>query len=344
MDFKVAGCELKAAMDSHAAKEAEAVLALAQILWAWALLAVGSVPSIDDGRGPSMLHKQLLLRSSLFFLEAWRAVDRAYVDKSFNGQSWFKMREEYVKKEPMKNKAETYGTIPASTSSLQQQPATTSNHQVVAPAPGGPAEMAGVKAGDYITGVDGTPTAGLSLYEASDLLLGEVGTEAQTPAGIVIDLRNNGGGYFPAGVEMARSLIASGDIVLIADSDGIRDIYSADTSTLDAKIPIAVLVNKGTASASEVMAGALKDSRGSNTTIVGTNTFGKGLIQTIVNLSDGSGVAVTVARYQTPLGIDINKIGISPDITADLDVLPLVSAPDVMCKALQAPTAPRLFK
>eukprot|EP00798_Chlamydomonas_sp_ICE-L_P025283 gene25283-10936_t len=290
----------------------------------------GSVPSIDDGQGSSMLHKQLL-RSSCSF---WR-----------HGVLWTEPTWTKVSMDRAGSRKTNLQLPPAaSTSSLQQQPATTSNHQVVAPAPGGPAEMAGVKAGDYITGVDGTPTAGLSLYEASDLLLGEVGTEAQTPAGIVIDLRNNGGGYFPAGVEMARSLIASGDIVLIADSDGIRDIYSADTSTLDAKIPIAVLVNKGTASASEVMAGALKDSRGSNTTIVGTNTFGKGLIQTIVNLSDGSGVAVTVARYQTPLGIDINKIGISPDITADLDVLPLVSAPDVMCKALQAPTAPRLFK
>jgi len=98
-----------------------------------------------------------------------------------------------------------------------------------------------------------------------------------------------------------------GDIVLIADSQGVRDIYSADGNALDATTPLAVLVNRGTASAAEVLAGALKDS--GRAAVVGGRTFGKGLIQTVVDLSDGSGMAVTLARYQTPLGIDINKVG-----------------------------------
>jgi C-terminal processing protease CtpA/Prc len=75
--------------------------------------------------------------------------------------------------------------------------------------------------------------------------------------------------------------------------------------------------------------------------IAGERTFGKGLIQTVVDLSDGSGVAVTVARYQTPAGSDINKVGISPDVALDPEALP--TTPDAVCAALSAPTAPRLF-
>lgn len=88
-----------------------------------------------------------------------------------------------------------------------------------------------------------------------------------------------------------------------------------------------------------MLAGALKDSR--RGVIAGERTFGKGLIQTVVDLSDGSGVAVTVARYQTPAGVDINKIGISPDVQLAPEALP-IDGPGV-CAALAAPTAPRLF-
>lgn len=128
----------------------------------------------------------------------------------------------------------------------------------------------------------------------------------------VLDIRNNGGGVFNAGVQVARMLIDSGDLVLIADSDGVRDVYQAEGEAIDSKTPMVVLVNKGTASASEVLAGALKDNNRAR--IAGENTFGKGLIQTLVPLSDGSAVTVTVSKYQTPNGIDINKKGITPDL------------------------------
>jgi C-terminal processing protease CtpA/Prc len=91
----------------------------------------------------------------------------------------------------------------------------------------------------------------------------------------------------------------------------------------------------------QVLAGALKDTgRGR---IAGERTFGKGLIQTVIDLSDGSGVAVTVARYQTPAGVDINKIGISPDLQVDPEALP--TDPQGVCSALAAPdsTLPKLF-
>ena len=90
----------------------------------------------------------------------------------------------------------------------------------------------------------------------------------------------------------------------------------------------------------QVLAGAIQDNK--RGTIVGEKTYGKGLIQTIVELSDGSGVAITVAKYQTPLGVDINKVGIQPDIAlSEADAPP--TDPANFCQFLQADSAPRLF-
>lgn len=159
---------------------------------------------------------------------------------------------------------------------------------------------------------------------------------------IVLDVRNNGGGLFPAGVQVGRDLINKGDIVLIADSNGVRDIYEADGHPLDDKTPLVVLVNRGTASASEVLSGALKDN--GRAVLAGENTFGKGLIQTLVELSDGSAVAVTVAKYQTPAGIDINKIGIKPQVVLDAEALTaLPFNGQEFCKYASTDAAPKLF-
>ncbi|KAK3262803.1 hypothetical protein CYMTET_28361 [Cymbomonas tetramitiformis] len=157
---------------------------------------------------------------------------------------------------------------------------------------------------------------------------------------LVLDVRNNGGGLFPAGVEIARMLMRAGVIVQIADQDGVRDIYEADNSAFASDLKVVMVVNKGTASASEVLAGALSDNN--RATIVGELTFGKGLIQTIVPLSDGSAVVITVARYQTPSGTDINKIGIKPEI--DLPVSTYPSNTTGLCKTLvNLDIAPKLF-
>lgn len=128
----------------------------------------------------------------------------------------------------------------------------------------------------------------------------------------VLDLRSNPGGLFPGALEIAKAFMNKGVIVYIADSDGVRDVFEADNTASAPEAPLTLLVNKGTASASEVLAGALRDN--SRARVLGdTATFGKGLIQTVVPLSDGSAVSVTVARYQTPSGADINKVGITPD-------------------------------
>jgi C-terminal peptidase prc len=160
---------------------------------------------------------------------------------------------------------------------------------------------------------------------------------------IVMDLRSNGGGSFPAGVAVAKLLLSKGVVVYIADSDGVRDIFdAAGPPVVPASLPLAVLVDKGTASAAEVLAGALRDN--GRARLLGERTFGKGIIQTTVELSDGSAVNVTVAKYQTPSGADINKVGISPDAPAPLPDAP--PAPAGFCEALMtagAPAAAALF-
>uniref|UniRef100_M8APL5 Carboxyl-terminal-processing protease n=1 Tax=Aegilops tauschii TaxID=37682 RepID=M8APL5_AEGTA len=319
-----------------------------------------------------------LTEENLLFLEAWRAVDRAYYDKSFNGQSWF-------------SKSGTQGALTGVGLSigyplaLNGSPAGLS---VMSAAPGGPAEKAGIMSGDVILAIDDTSAQDMDIYDAADRLQGPEGSSIdltilsgadtrhvvlkrerytlnpvrsrmceipgsedsskigyiklttfnQNAAGsvkeaikklrennvkaFVLDLRNNSGGLFPEGIEIAKIWMDKGVIVYICDSRGVRDIYEADgASTVAASEPLVVLVNKGTASASEILAGALKDNK--RAVVYGEPTYGKGYrltvppvmckIQSVFALSDGSGLAVTVARYETPARTDIDKVGVTPD-------------------------------
>jgi carboxyl-terminal processing protease len=126
----------------------------------------------------------------------------------------------------------------------------------------------------------------------------------------ILDLRNNPGGLLQAGIETARLWLDSGTIVYTANRQGIQGSYEAFGPALTTD-PLVILVNKGTASASEILAGALQDNHRAQ--LVGETTFGKGLIQSLFELSDGSGLAVTIAKYETPNHRDINKLGIKPD-------------------------------
>lgn len=134
--------------------------------------------------------------------------------------------------------------------------------------------------------------------------------EKQGAAAYILDLRNNPGGLLQAGIEIARLWLDSGTIVYTVNRQGVLGSFDAYGQALTAD-PLIVLVNKGTASASEILAGALQDN--GRALLVGEKTFGKGLIQSLFDLSDGSGLAVTVAKYQTPNHTDINKLGIAPD-------------------------------
>lgn len=145
---------------------------------------------------------------------------------------------------------------------------------------------------------------------AEDVAIAIESLEDQGAQGYVLDLRNNPGGLLQAGIEIARQWIDEGAIVYTVNRQGVLDSFNANgTSLTDA--PLVVLVNRGTASASEILAGALQDN--DRALLVGDRTFGKGLIQSLFDLSDGSGVAVTVAKYETPDHHDINKLGIEPD-------------------------------
>ena len=129
--------------------------------------------------------------------------------------------------------------------------------------------------------------------------------------GLVLDLRNNSGGLVSAGLAVANDLLDGGPVVETRNRDGFSDAQQAGRGQLYAG-PMLTLVNGGTASASEILAGALQDDERSQ--LLGSRTFGKGLIQTLIGLGgDGSGLAVTVARYVTPSGRDIQNLGIEPD-------------------------------
>ncbi|KAJ4775614.1 Carboxyl-terminal-processing protease [Rhynchospora pubera] len=354
-----------------------------------------------------------LTEENLLFLEAWRAVDRAYYDKTFNGQSWFRYRETALKNEPMNTREETYAAIKKMLSTLDDpftrflEPEkfkslrsgtkaaltgvglsfayprvldeTDQGFVVMSSTPDGPADKAGIVPGDIILAIDDISTENMDIYDAADRLQGPEGssvdltirkgsdinhitlkrervtrnpvksTLCEIPGAgkessrvgyiklttfnqnaseavreainklrndnvkaFVLDLRNNSGGLFPQGIEIAKIWLEKGVIVYICDSRGVRDIYEADgANTVAASEPLVVLVNKGTASASEILAGALKDNK--RAVLYGEPTFGKGKIQSVFELSDGSGLAVTVARYETPAHTDIDKVGIKPD-------------------------------
>jgi carboxyl-terminal processing protease len=145
----------------------------------------------------------------------------------------------------------------------------------------------------------------------------------QGAIGYVLDLRNNPGGLVQAGVEIARQWLNEGTIVYTVDRRGaIESIDATGTALTDA--PLAILVNEGSASASEILAGALQDN--GRATLVGTKTFGKGLIQSLFDLPNGSGLAVTVAKYETPNHHDIHKLGITPDRVVPTPEISLESA------------------
>lgn len=139
--------------------------------------------------------------------------------------------------------------------------------------------------------------------------------ETKKVAGYILDLRGNPGGLLFSSVDIARMWIDKGKIVSTVERQGEAEKEEANGRALTNK-PLVVLVDKGSASASEILSGALKDNK--RATLVGTQTFGKGLVQSVRPLEDGSGLAVTIAHYYTPNGTDINHKGIEPDVKVDL--------------------------
>lgn len=141
--------------------------------------------------------------------------------------------------------------------------------------------------------------------------LQEQGMEA-----LILDLRSNPGGSLSVVCDIARQLLPEGTIVYTVDRDGNREDYECDGKN-EIQIPVVVLVNGYSASASEILSGALKDY--DKATLIGTTTYGKGVVQRIFNFTDGTAIKLTISNYYTPNGNDINGVGIEPDEVLELD-------------------------
>lgn len=131
---------------------------------------------------------------------------------------------------------------------------------------------------------------------------------------LIIDVRSNPGGSLDAVVEMVDFLVPEGTITTVKDRDGKEEVYKSDKSEI--KLPMCVLINESSASASEIMAAALSDY--DKAILVGKNTYGKGVVQGVFALGDGTGLRVTIARYYTPAGQCIDGQGVAPDVEVDL--------------------------
>ncbi|MGH8002552.1 MAG: carboxyl-terminal processing protease CtpB [Brasilonema sp.] len=340
--------------------------------------------------------------------EVWQIVNRRYADSTFNQVDWQATRQsllsqEYTSREqaytvirsflkkledpctrfldPKQNQALNEQTISGETSGIGIQiklDQKTKRLTIEKALENSPAFTAGIKAGDQILAIDGKPTEGMKLEDASKLIRGKLGTPVvlrigrqeqktfdvkitrtnielpkvsytlkqegsrrvgyirlsefsatapkqmrkaiqdlsrQQAGGFVLDLRGNGGGLLVASVEIARMWLDQGAIAREVERTGGSTEFKANHTALTQK-PLVVLVDGNSASASEILTGALRDNN--RAVIVGSKTFGKALVQQLYSLSDGSGLTVTVGRYFTPKGTDINKIGIMPDVKIDL--------------------------
>lgn len=350
---------------------------------------------------------------------AWKLISKKYVDPTNNYQDWNKWRYKY------KNKLQTfddcYVAIDTMLASLNDpytrfldekefNEETTSIRGslkgigtqigirdgqlvIIAPIENSPAELAGLKADDYILEIDGKSTKGITVEKAADRIRGEKGTTVsllikrgnaepklyvivrdeieiksvstkmpiETPMpediqyvrlssflsqnasneiqtilrncgdkkGIILDLRSNPGGLLINAITISDMFLKGGVIVSTVDRDRYKDTTRATFTNITDK-PLVILINKGSASASEILSGALKDNN--RAVIVGEQSYGKGLVQEINKLPNGTGMNVTIQRYLTPNGTDINKKGITPDVVIELTEEQALAKDDVQLK------------
>lgn len=152
-------------------------------------------------------------------------------------------------------------------------------------------------------------------------------------AGLVLDLRNNPGGYLDGAVFIASEFLKSGVVVKQTNSDGSKDTLSVNRKGQLTAIPMVVIINKGSASASEIVAGALRDHERAK--IVGETSFGKGSVQSPQELTDGSAVHITTGTWSIPKGDWINKKGITPDVEVKMDNLSIATQDAQLAKAIE---------
>ncbi len=330
-----------------------------------------------------------------------KKIEPADVDLSIMWEAWGQLETNYLHQEKLNTKEQVYGATKGVISSIGDPytafltPEETAKFEesisgefegvgaeiaikndnliVIAPIKGAPAELAGLRAGDYIFKIDGTPTFGMSASEAVTLIRGPKGEKVtltvlreeeekpvditivrdtifvksvefemrgeialltlsqfgsevvrefreilpqvvmENPKGMILDLRNNGGGLLDASLEVATEFF---DEKVIVRTKGRKMGESGDLKSgkdgAFVDIPLVVLVNVGSASASEIFAGAVQDHK--RGVVVGEKTFGKGSVQNVLPLSDGSSLKVTIAEWLTPAERSIHEEGITPDI------------------------------
>ena len=158
---------------------------------------------------------------------------------------------------------------------------------------------------------------------------GEILNNSKDKKGYIIDLRSNPGGLLSNAIYISDMFLHGGTIVSTVDRDGYKETQKASTGTYTDK-PVVVLINKGSASASEIFSGAMKDN--GRAIIIGELSFGKGLVQEINKLPYEAGINITIQKYLTPNGTDINKKGITPDITVELTEENVKNKDDVQLK------------
>ncbi len=153
---------------------------------------------------------------------------------------------------------------------------------------------------------------------ANDLSEALTALEKEDMKSLILDLRNNPGGLLGAAVDVCKMFISDGKLIVYTlernSVEGLR--YHADKVPLHPEVPLVVLINGGSASGSEIVAGAIQDNKAG--LLLGTQTFGKGSVQTIFPLSNGAGLRLTTAKYYTPRGTSIHEVGITPDIVVDI--------------------------
>lgn len=150
---------------------------------------------------------------------------------------------------------------------------------------------------------------------------------SQNPKGLILDLRDNGGGYLVTAIEVASEFLPDGVVMYEEYGDGTREVYEAKPGGLATEIPLVVLVNEGTASASEITAGAIQD-RGRGQ-LVGVVTYGKGSVQNWIPLTtEKGGVRITIARWLTPNGTQISDVGLTPDVIVEMTEEDLLAGKD----------------
>ena len=133
--------------------------------------------------------------------------------------------------------------------------------------------------------------------------------------GIIVDVRFNGGGYLDSAVHLASMFMKNGEVVSVARRTGEPTVHYVSGKTIAENIPLVILINEGSASASEILAGALQDA--GRATIIGKQSFGKGTVQEVFELPGGTSIRITTAKWLTPSGKDLGKEGVTPDIEVD---------------------------